>query len=187
MKEKPKDEYVGPDTSSLTAFLVSLLSLSEPSAPYDDEKAADGSDSEEGASAASSQSILEEVGQEFEQEASFIVEPGLALAKCEKEYLPSTSGGDELDSDWQLVSENDFVMNSRYFDPPPVQAMQQEVELPRLQLPPQPKPGPVKLPAMSEVSSLLPEDLRNAIYPSLPTLAKGRQWVLLYRYVWAVT
>lgn len=167
MKENSEEEYVGPDTSSLTAFLTSLLSLSEPSATYKDEKAADGSDSEEDTSASSSQCKSE---QEFEQGKLFVPEPG-GVEKGDQEDLASTSGGDDLDADWQIVSEKDLI-NSRYFDCPKVQVMQQQDE------PAQPKP--LKLPEMSEVSSLLPADLRRVIYPSLPTLAKGRQWVLLY-------
>lgn len=175
-------EYVGPDTSSLSAFLLSLLSFSEPSTPFNDETA-DGSDSEEKTSTSSSQSKGELQGShEFDPVGtSFIVEP----RKLEKgdEYFPSTSGGDDLDSDWQVISDKDLVMNAkeivtypRYFDPPTVQAMQQVAVRPQ----PQPQPKPLKLPEMSEVSSLLSVDLRNAIYPFLPTLAKGRQWVLLY-------
>jgi hypothetical protein len=105
------------------------------------------------------------------------VESG-GLEKGDKEDLPSTSGGDDLD-EWQLISEKDLV-NSRYFECPKVQVMEQKEELPQIQSQPQPQPKPLKLPAMSEDSSLLSEDLRNAIYPYLPTLAKGRQWVLLY-------
>lgn len=38
-----------------------------------------------------------------------------------------------------------------------------------------------KLPGMSEPSLLLSENVRAAVYYSLPALAQGKNWVLLYR------
>ncbi|CAM6093346.1 unnamed protein product [Calypogeia fissa] len=167
VKDISEEEYVGPDTSSLTAFLASLLSLSEPTTTNNHDKAADGSDSEEDTSASSS---LHKSEQEFQQGKLFVAEP-IGVDKLVQEDFPSTSGGDDLDADWQIVSEKDLI-NSRYFDCPKVQVMQQQDDPPQA--------PPVKLPDMSDVSALLPTDLRRVIYSSLPTLAKGRQWVLLY-------
>jgi hypothetical protein len=38
-----------------------------------------------------------------------------------------------------------------------------------------------KLPAMSEPSMLLSETMRNDLYPSLPLLVQGKNWMLVYR------
>lgn len=38
-----------------------------------------------------------------------------------------------------------------------------------------------KLPAMSEPSMLLSEMMRNVLYPSLPVLVQGKNWMLVYR------
>lgn len=38
-------------------------------------------------------------------------------------------------------------------------------------------------PLMSEPSVLMSEDMRTALYSSLPVLVQGRHWVLLYRLV----
>lgn len=40
---------------------------------------------------------------------------------------------------------------------------------------------PDSLPEASEKSLLLSEKTRSALYISLPTVAQGRKWVLLYR------
>jgi hypothetical protein len=38
-----------------------------------------------------------------------------------------------------------------------------------------------KLPGMSEPSMLLSEMMRNVLYPSLPVLVQGKNWMLVYR------
>jgi hypothetical protein len=176
-REKSKEEYVGPDTSSLTAFLANLLSLSEPSSADNNEQTADSSESEGDTSGCSSESKLERGSDKSEQGKYDLVASG-GVEKCDKEDLPSTSGGDDL-GEWQLISDQDLI-NSRYFESPTVQVMQEAAE--QLQPQSQLTSRPLKLPEMSNGSELLSENLRSAIYAHLPTLAKGRQWVLLYRY-----
>lgn len=46
----------------------------------------------------------------------------------------------------------------------------------------EPLPSDTTLPETSEPSLLMSERTRGSLYASLPALAQGRKWVLLYRY-----
>ncbi|KAH9575691.1 hypothetical protein CY35_01G123800 [Sphagnum magellanicum] len=76
-----------------------------------------------------------------------------------------TTGDYEDETDWQLVDKHD-LFHSRMQGGVSDQA---GVTL-----------GSHDLPAMSDESSLLSETLCGFLHLALPTLAKGRQWVLLY-------
>ncbi|KAL2644244.1 hypothetical protein R1flu_011831 [Riccia fluitans] len=77
--------------------------------------------------------------------------------------------GDDPDADWQLVSKKDVVVSE-----PAVDGVSQGLTAPE-------SPAkPLVLPEMSDESVLIPEALRTVLYSALPTLALGRQWVLLY-------
>lgn len=71
--------------------------------------------------------------------------------------------GEFYDVDWLLVDEHVKVTPA--------------VNIPRKQLS---TITPDRLPRMSDTSSLLTDEIRCSIHPALPTLAKGRRWVLLY-------
>ncbi|KAL2651256.1 hypothetical protein R1flu_019384 [Riccia fluitans] len=77
--------------------------------------------------------------------------------------------GDDPDADWQLVSKKDVAVSE-----PAVDGVSQGLTVPE-------SPAkPLVLPEMSDESVLIPEALRTVLYSALPTLALGRQWVLLY-------
>ncbi|KAL2634038.1 hypothetical protein R1flu_005517 [Riccia fluitans] len=77
--------------------------------------------------------------------------------------------GDDPDADWQLVSKKDVAVSE-----PAVDGVSQGLTAPE-------SPAkPLVLPEMSDESVLIPEALRTMLYSALPTLALGRQWVLLY-------
>lgn len=123
----------GPDTSSLSAFLINLLSSDK-----------------NGRGSSSPRSRLRHQSSEgMEDDAN-------------------AQSGEFYDVDWLLVDDHVKVSDPVSVPPPRTQKKQ----LPSI--------APDRLPRMSDHSCLLSADLRCSIQPALPTLAKGRRWVLLY-------
>ncbi|KAL9276005.1 Oxidation resistance protein 1-like protein [Drosera capensis] len=139
----------GPDTSSFTAFLYSLLSPSgSPSGSGAEEN--DGHEGDRRGFFSRGKRSLGEV----DDNASETIEHG--------------NGGLEKKDD--VDKENDNEKDGEVDEeggPGIVEAKHEELLS-------------VELPEMSEPSRLLLEDSRSSLYVSLPSLAKGRKWVLLY-------
>ncbi|CAK9197463.1 unnamed protein product [Sphagnum troendelagicum] len=159
-------DFEGPDTSSLSAFLWNLLSCSE----------SDIRGAEEAVS--SSADHVEVKGGSFHVPASSASNPAgqvqglLKVEACGAENVAEDTklggrptGDSEDEADWQLVDKHD-LFHSRMIGSVSEQAM---VSM-----------GHDDLPATSDKSSLMSESLRGFLHSALPTLAKGRQWVLLY-------
>ncbi|GAB2226073.1 hypothetical protein Drorol1_Dr00021859 [Drosera rotundifolia] len=139
----------GPDTSSFTAFLYSLLSPSgSPSGAADEEN--DGHEGDKrGFFSRGKRSVAE-----VDDNAAETIEHG--------------NGG--LEKKDGVDKENGNLKDGEIDEeggPGMVEAKHEELLS-------------VELPEMSEPSRLLLEDSRSSLYVSLPSLAKGRKWVLLY-------
>lgn len=165
-KEKDPD-FEGPDTSSLSAFLLNLLSCTEAGVRGVDEIV--------GSSRNRAQANLgtRAVASSSANQSSSLLEAPSNVNACGEVSLTGergergrTHGDDEYEADWLLVDEHD----KESLRPLPGQATQALNSQGH------------HLPAMSDESCLLSESLRSFLHPTLPTLAKGRQWVLLYRY-----
>jgi len=161
-------DFEGPDTSSLSAFLWNLLSCSE----------SDIRGAEEAVSCSADH--VEVKGGSFHVPASSASNPAgqvqglLKVESCGAENVAEDmklggrpTGDSEDEADWQLVDKHD-LFHSRMIGSVSEQAM---VSM-----------GHDDLPATSDKSSLMSESLRGFLHSALPTLVKGRQWVLLYRY-----
>ncbi len=160
-------DFEGPDTSSLSAFLWNLLSCSEADIRGAEETASSSADHVQvidGSVNVSARSASNQAGQ---------VQALLKAEACGEENvtedveLVRTTGNNEDEADWQLVDKHD-LFHSRTIASVSEQAMVST--------------GPHELPATSDESSLMSDSLRGFLHSALPTLAKGRQWVLLYRY-----
>lgn len=130
----------GPDTSSLSAFLLNLLST--------DKKDHNGENTTLG---------FGRLG--FGRSGEKTPPP----QQCVSSEEGNTQRGEFYDVDWLLVDEHVKVSPA--------------VNIPKKQLP---SISADRLPRMSDASSLLTDDIRCCIHPALPTLVKGRRWVLLY-------
>ncbi|KAG0582481.1 hypothetical protein M758_3G062800 [Ceratodon purpureus] len=147
----------GPDTSSLSAFLMNLLSSEK---GEKEEKGTLGfgwGGSRPGvvASRSGDQTPDRSRGRGEQCVSGEVHEEG------------NTQRGEFYDVDWLLVDEHVKVSNPVSIPPKP-----QKKQLPSI--------SSDRLPRMSDDSSLLSDDVRCCIHPALPTLAKGRRWVLLY-------
>ncbi|KAI5084725.1 hypothetical protein GOP47_0000894 [Adiantum capillus-veneris] len=132
-----------PDTSSVTSFLLTLLSSSNaryPRCSQSPEEAPCGSN------LIATAEIRESHGHREEQETN-------SYTQLFGKELPVFGESKELVSNQSELSE--CALNS---------ALQ----------------PPLKLPPMSEDSVLLSEDFRAFLYSALPTIAKDRQWIVLY-------
>ncbi|KAL3691151.1 hypothetical protein R1sor_004802 [Riccia sorocarpa] len=179
--KEPNEDFEGPDTSSLTAFVLSLLSCTESkSKEKADKRKEDEKVNDDGEGATSSQNRVVRSRRESDnKKTGTIVDNTQAgeellegvVLKEEKEGKGDAPGhvGDDPDTEWQLVSETDLAASK-----PALDGLPQELSVPD-------SPSkPLVLPEMSDESILMPETLRTVVYSALPTLALGRQWVLLY-------
>lgn len=157
----------GPDTSSFTAFLISLLSPDSHSDHMEKDLSSESSENPNQASTSepklpkSKKSIISRGKQSI----------GKIINKAAR--ISGLRPNPELKSDGNLVDHAETVAQ----DPKPETA---HVTVPR----------PVESalqqrddPLMSEPSMLMSEDMRTALYSSLPVLVQGRHWMLLYRLV----
>ena len=159
-KEDNGDLVDGPDTSSFSAFLHSLLSSSESGQSFNlDEQ----NDNQEETGDASSDTIMKGNGGRK------------SLLSRGKQSLRALYQGTGIngyrnqdrkgDSDMKSDDEGDAK-----FDGLEMRHMQNVKEQ-----------ASGELPETSEPSLLLTEKTRNALYASLPALVQGRKWLLLYR------
>lgn len=170
------DEY-GPDTSSLTAFLLSLLSSSDASHPRSrDNPEASEQTLHSGVSASTS--------------GTWEVEASNETPLCDASASPPST--------WEPLIEKDQAGNIQYegFPCDNLQGLRHYLQnedssmalltdssvksqsyLTPLQ---ESLSAVIKLPPLSEDSILLPESFRASINAALPTLVKDRRWVMLY-------
>lgn len=158
--EEVKEHFRGPDTSSLSAFLISLFSCS-----------------------ASGLRCADDPISSDQDDARVLVSPtGTVEMKCQRQVGDSTANArtsvqqqrssmvhrtnadhDEAEdsgTEWQLITDEDFQDSENCSSVSP-------------------KPS-IALPDISDTSVILPESLRTSIYSDLPVLVQGREWVLLY-------
>lgn len=174
-KEMDTSGIEEPDTSSLGAFLYNLLSCTQKRAQGGDEKGLGGGDYA---------MAPVPVGSFIENEHDVLQSPRIQKVTDEEEIdeeEAKNAKGDFYDSDWLLVDEHVKAI----IRPQPEQEHEQDHEPEAAPCSPAPFRQPLRspflrLPSMSDTSSLLTEDIRSFLHPALPTLAKGRQWVLLY-------
>lgn len=162
-EESPPNLVDGPDTSSFTAFLYSLLSSSESgdTGKTSDEQIDDQMDksnppSDSAMKANSGKKSLFSKGKHTLSKAMYQAARFGGYRGQERKGNLDIKVDDGNDSDFAGVEMNHM------------QITQKPVAL-------------VHLPDISEPSLLLTEKTRSALYSSLPALVQGRQWLLLYR------
>lgn len=151
-----EDEY-GPDTSSLTAFLLSLLS-SNTSYPRcsDGPEASEGVPYDSNVSASTSGSWEHhgiDEGQGSNTQGRISIE-GLQI---------SLHNSESNDSSMAIPKPNNLTKIQSHMTSQPASPT-----------------TPVKLPPLSEGSLLLAESFRAFIYSALPNIVKDRHWIMLY-------
>eukprot|EP01018_Ginkgo_biloba_P035029 Gb_27847 [translate_table: standard] len=167
VSEKGSSANGGPDTSSFTAFLFSLLSCSEAGVRCADDHGRNDENYIEmnepnAIPSASRGRIMGRRKQKIamaKHSSSKTAHQGRSTSRFEAQCSGQEKGhvGSDDEGDWQLVTEHDLKSEKG------LESMPQ-----------------VMLPEMSEPSLLLSECLRSFLYSTLPTLAQGRTWVLLY-------
>eukprot|EP00246_Nothoceros_aenigmaticus_P017572 TRINITY_DN86_c0_g2_i1.p1 TRINITY_DN86_c0_g2~~TRINITY_DN86_c0_g2_i1.p1 ORF type:complete len:368 (-),score=63.36 TRINITY_DN86_c0_g2_i1:750-1853(-) len=160
--KESKEEFNGPDTSSLTAFLLSLLSCSEAGVRCADD--IQSTDDYHEVAEAPAEASTSEGKPRVRKPQSAVVENMEAGGSSNNRGR--TLREDPEEGEWQLVSEQDLEMEATVGFVPGQKH--------------RPFVPPEQLPGMSEASVLLTDDFRSFIYSALPTLAQGRTWVLLY-------
>lgn len=148
----------GPDTSSFTAFLVSLLSSSEPGKPSSEEHYP-----AEIGELASNSVIKENRGRRSlfsigKQSLGKAINKAAKLGGYRRQGL-------EKKVDHNMTSDDSKL---HMHEVRPVEGPGETV-------------SQIVLPEISEPSSLLSENTRRSLYISFPLLIRERKWVLLYR------
>lgn len=145
----------GPDTSSFTAFLVSLLSSADSSGHFSEESKEQKTGKGE---AASGPEIQEFIGKKslFSKGKHSV---GKAIQRVARIGGFRQNSEPKVDVSATTCSELVEQKFGNFLDD---------------------KKSKFKLPDMSELSSIMSEDLRRFLYFSLPPVAQGRSWVLLY-------
>ncbi|KAH1073338.1 hypothetical protein J1N35_025666 [Gossypium stocksii] len=157
-KEEDGDLVDGPDTSSFTAFLYSLLSSSESGHNLNQDEQNDNQEE----TGDSSDNIMKENG----RRKSLLSRGKQSLrALYQATRISGNKNKDKGDSDVKSDDEGDAK-----FDGLEMRHMQNVKEPLALG----------ELPEASEPSLLLTEKTRNALYASLPAIVQGRKWLLLY-------
>ncbi|OAY35843.1 oxidation resistance protein 1 [Manihot esculenta] len=159
-EEDNRDLVDGPDTSSFTAFLYSLLSSSDTG---DNTNADEKNDNTAEVIDQPSENVRKESG----KRKGLLSRGKQSLRTI---YQAARIGGFRSqerkgESDMKLADETDDN-----FDGLEMKHMQNEKEPVELE----------DLPGSSEPSMLLSEKARSALYASLPALVQGRKWLLLY-------
>ncbi|KAL5556327.1 hypothetical protein UlMin_038563 [Ulmus minor] len=164
-EEKTGDLVDGPDTSSFTAFLYSLLSSSESSGnPNSDEQV---DDKVEKGNPSSDSTVKESGGRR-----SLFSKGKQTLSRAV--FQAARIGGFrnherkvDRNSDMKMDGENENGANFSGLEVRHLQKLQEPVTS-------------SDTPDISEPSMLLSENTRTALYASLPALVQGRKWLLLY-------
>ncbi|XP_009626044.1 oxidation resistance protein 1 [Nicotiana tabacum] len=153
-EEDAKDLVDGPDTSSFTAFLYSLLSTT-------------GSDGKSNISGKQDESTPEPIMKEPSRRKSILSRGKQSLGRAF--HGVARLGGFRNQGSAKGSSEMVFDdgSNSKVDDQIPLEDMNQKLP-------------PSKLPETSEPSMLLSEKARSTLYAALPVLVQDRKWVLLY-------
>lgn len=146
----------GPDTSSLSAFLYNLMSCTDDSSKGEDKQALKFS-----RSGSESRAYFARSGNHSTPSSPFRQRGELCNAG-EAEEQGSAHRGDCCYADGLLVTQN--VKDTT---PRPRRKQFPSISVDRL-------------PSMSDHSLLLSDELRCYIHPALPSLVKGRRWILLY-------
>ncbi|KAG0471659.1 hypothetical protein HPP92_016205 [Vanilla planifolia] len=146
----------GPDTSSFTAFLVSLLSSTDPSAHGTEESREQESRMGETSSVPELKEYPEKKGL-FSRGKHSIGKGLQRVARIAGYRHSSEAKAADTTNDLQLVA-------------PGLKSAKMIVENGSL----------FHLPDISEPSSIMSEDMRKFLYFSLPAVAQGRVWLLLY-------
>lgn len=162
-EESSGDLVDGPDTSSFPAFLYSLWSAPESeNNPYLDEQV----DNREEKGNSPSDSKMKENG----GKRSLISKGKQTLGRAI--YQAARISGfrnQERKGDSNLKNDDGSDATFAGVEMKPVQKIKEPVPL-------------LNSPDISEPSLLLSENLRCALYGSLPALVQGRKWLLLYRF-----
>ncbi|XWS41563.1 hypothetical protein CRYUN_Cryun17cG0092900 [Craigia yunnanensis] len=158
-KEDDGDLVGGPDTSSFTAFLYSLLSSSESGHNLDPD---DQNDNQEETGDVSDRIMKENGGRKSLLSRGKQSLRALYQASRISGYR---NQGHKDDSDMKSDDEGDAKFDG--LEMRHIQDVKEPLAL-------------GDLPETSEPSLLLTEKTRNALYASLPALVQGRKWLLLY-------
>ncbi|XP_020090772.1 oxidation resistance protein 1 [Ananas comosus] len=156
--EVPEEHTDGPDTSSFTAFLISLLSSSDTKS-HPMENSSDQHHMEKGYSASTS-AVKDNSGRK-----SLLARGKQSVGRL---FHKAAKIGGLRQNQESKVDNNNIVNHSEQVGNVlgPEALKEPELEF--------------NLPVMSEPSMLLSDNLRAALYASLPVLVQGRNWVLLY-------
>ncbi|WOG92123.1 hypothetical protein DCAR_0311382 [Daucus carota subsp. sativus] len=155
-EESPGDSTEGPDTSSFSAFLYSLLSPSD-------------SASNPNFNGSSENAALDEVTRkESSGKKSLISRGKQSLGRAIYQATKFSGYRNQASSRGNNISV-DEENSSKYFRDDGILMKTISESIP-----------PDSLPEASEKSFLLSEKTRSAIYVALPSVAQGRKWVLLY-------
>ncbi|KAG7987518.1 hypothetical protein I3843_03G137900 [Carya illinoinensis] len=153
------DIFDGPDTSSFTAFLYSLLSSSESG----DNKKSDEQNDEVESDDIQSDTVMKESS--GKRSLFYRGKHSLSRAIYKAVRISGYRNQDHKDGSNENVDGNDAEFAG-------VEMRQVENEKESVDL--------VKVPDISEPSLLFSEKSRSVLYASLPALVQGRQWLLLY-------
>ncbi|KAM7513622.1 hypothetical protein LguiA_003205 [Lonicera macranthoides] len=165
ISEEPSGDLVdGPDTSSFTAFLYSLLSTSE-AGPNSNLSGSNGHQVES-ESSSSDAKMKERSGKR-----SLLSRGKQSLGKALTQAARLGGYRNQASAKGKSGKENDFDVDRDSDRDEGGIAMQTLNE---------PLPSDTTLPETSEPSLLMSERTRGSLYASLPALAQGRKWVLLY-------
>lgn len=159
-----EDLVEGPDTSSFTAFLYSLLSSSDSgdNNAYSDVQNDDASTAAAGGDGPSSDSAMKE---NLVVKRSLFSKSKQSLGRAV--YQAAKMGGFSLQD-----RRDDFESDGHGVEMSHIQPVKEKpVVVPLVD----------HLPEISEPSMLISDGLRNAVYASLPALIHGRKWIMLYR------
>ena len=172
-EEGSNDLVDGPDTSSFTAFLYSLLSSSDAGGDnaklhgQGDGKAAAGDDNP----LPDSSSLKENGGKK-----SLFSRSKQSLGRAIRQA--TRIGGFRR----QDRKDNNSEMNFDDGDGSGLYGVEMNHVEPVKEKESVPVPL-IDMPEVSEPSMLLSDSMRNSLYASLPALVHGRKWLLLYRYL----
>lgn len=155
----------GPDTSSFTAFLYSLLS-SEPGSKYEDH-----SEHRKEVTDVPSEVPSNTAMRENGAKKSLLSKGKQTIGKVMHQAVRISGFRTQ---GWDRRGKCDTVTDDGNG------SKHAGVELAPLQITDECVPS-IDLPEISEPSSLLSESTRGVLYVSLPALVQGRKWVLLYR------
>jgi len=153
-----ESEPYGPDTSSLSGFLLSFLPTANPgSSEYNATQRVENE-------ASSSSNLGASTGRK-RQNGQSIRKDGLFEEKVEYEpqgTRDEESGFNGKSNEWQLETKTDLKTSDTL----------DQCYVPQKMIP--------SIPDLSDESSFLSDDLCEFVHASLPTLVRGCQWILLY-------